>query len=114
MRLYNGRNRQAEAFFKLCFGEHGRVVVRTKQGYIGLAPETTRMGDSIVLCKGGKLPFVMRMNEENQMIVGDSGKLSFVLWKKVEHWVILGDCYVHGIMNGEAFDAKKCSTMWIK
>jgi len=71
-----------------------RRVVRTFKGYMALAPASTREGDYVVLFEGGRLPLVVRKNEE--------------------YWTILGDCYVHGIMNGEAFDKDKCDIMWIE
>ena len=69
-------------------------MICTSQDYIGLAPEATRKGDSIVLLKGGRLPFVVR--------------------KEGENWAVLGSCYIHGIMSGERFDEKRCRTMWIQ
>jgi hypothetical protein len=89
-----GRNLQQETFSNLCGGNSGRVIILTSQGYMGLAPEATKKGDSIALLKGGKLPFVVRREEEN--------------------WVIVGSCYIHGIMNGEDFDDARCRTMWIQ
>jgi hypothetical protein len=88
------RNRRQEAFSDLCTAINGRVIIRTKHGYMGLAPENTKEGDSIFLLEGGKLPFVMRKNGEN--------------------WAVIGDCYLHGIMNGEAFENQKCGTVWIE
>ena len=90
-----GRNLQQEAFTVLCGdGNSGHVMIYTSQGYMGLAPEATRKGDSIILLKGGKLPFVAK--------------------KEGENWAVLGSCYIHGIMSGERFDEKRCRTMWIQ
>jgi hypothetical protein len=89
-----GRNLQQEAFSNLCGGNSGRVIILTGQGYMGLAPEATKKGDSIALFKGGKLPFVIR--------------------KEGKNWIIIGNCYIHGIMNGEDFDDARCNTMWIE
>jgi hypothetical protein len=90
-----GRNLQQEAFNNLCGdGNSGHVMIYTSQGYMGLAPEATKKGDSIALLKGGRLPFV--------------------LGKEGENWAVLGSCYIHGIMYGEGFDEKRCETMWIQ
>ncbi|KAH7239838.1 heterokaryon incompatibility protein-domain-containing protein [Fusarium solani] len=62
-------------------------MARTKGGYLALVPETCRVGDEIALLKGGKTPYVVRRDGE--------------------HWKLLGDCYVHGIMFGEAWDERK-------
>ena len=72
-----------------------RRLVRTQRGYLGLAGDAVRVGDAIVLCKGGKLPLVVRGEYRS------SGQLRLV-----------SDCYVHGIMNGEAFDEAKCKQLW--
>ncbi|RSL85671.1 hypothetical protein CDV31_016530 [Fusarium ambrosium] len=60
---------------------------RTKGGYLALVTEPCRVGDEITLLKGGNAPFVVRRD----------GK----------YWKILGECYVHGIMFGEAWDERK-------
>ena len=91
---FYGRNRRQEAFSNMCTGVSGRVIIRTGQGYTGLAPQDTKEGDSVFLLKGGKLPFILRESGEN--------------------WRIVGDCYIHGIMDGEAFDDERCATIWIE
>ncbi|KAM5371733.1 hypothetical protein ACJZ2D_007798 [Fusarium nematophilum] len=58
-------------------------MARTKGGYLALMPEPCKVGDKIVLLEGGKTPYVLRA-------VG-------------KQWKILGDCYVHGMMSGEAW-----------
>ncbi|KAK4112855.1 hypothetical protein N656DRAFT_798040 [Canariomyces notabilis] len=68
----------------------GRTMVRTEKGYIGLAPAWALAGDHIVILKGGAVPFVLRSAPDGC-------------------WQLVGECYVHGIMNGEAFDAKQCT-----
>lgn len=55
----------------------------TAKGYLTSVPYTAKVGDSIVLLAGGKVPFILRPT-------GD-------------HYHFVGPCYVHGIMNGEAF-----------
>lgn len=59
-------------------------VCVTSQGFLASVPYTTKVGDCIVILTGGRLPFVLRH-------VGSS------------HYRLIGPCYVHGIMNGEAF-----------
>lgn len=65
-----------------------RAIMRTKGGYIGLVPRLSSVGDCIVLAKGGKVPFVLKRQDER--------------------WRMVGECYVHGIMRGEAFEEVKC------
>ncbi|KAF2192390.1 HET-domain-containing protein [Zopfia rhizophila CBS 207.26] len=59
-----------------------RRMVRTKKGYVALAPRFTRSGDWIGVFKGGKMPLIVR--------------------QEGEYWVLIGESYVHGIMKGEA------------
>jgi hypothetical protein len=71
-----------------------RRMVRTKKGYIALAPRHTKRDDMIAICGGGKLPLIVR--------------------KEGEHWVLVGESYVHGIMHGETWNEAKCERMWFK
>ncbi|KAH7204647.1 heterokaryon incompatibility protein-domain-containing protein [Fusarium oxysporum] len=61
--------------------------------YLCLVPWPTRSGDRIALLQGGKTPYVLR--------------------KAGEKWKILGDCYVHGIMSGEAWSDERSSAWGI-
>jgi hypothetical protein len=69
-------------------------MVLTDKGYIGLAPRLTEEGDCIALVKGGRVPLVFRS-------------------RSADTWERIGDCYVHGIMHGEAFEAGRCEKMII-
>jgi hypothetical protein len=60
----------------------------TKMGYFALVPSTTRVDDQVGLFKGGKVPLIIRQEDNQSRLVGES--------------------YVHGIMQGEAFDETKC------
>jgi hypothetical protein len=71
----------------------GRRLGSTKNGYFGLLPAGTRKGDAIVLAEGGRVPLVLREV------------------KSKKSWELVGDCYIHGIMYGEAFDSQKCGEM---
>lgn len=52
------------------------------EGYYILGPDVMEPGDVVVVLYGGKVPFVLRP-EGN--------------W-----WKLLGECYIHGVMAGEA------------
>ncbi|KAF2264433.1 HET-domain-containing protein [Lojkania enalia] len=71
-----------------------RRIVRTRKGYLALAPRFTRSGDWIGVFKGGKLPLVVRKEDDYLELVGES--------------------YVHGIMKGEEWDENKCELMWFR
>ncbi|KAF2498159.1 hypothetical protein BU16DRAFT_440192, partial [Lophium mytilinum] len=53
-------------------------------GFMGLVPEEAQVGDRICVLFGVERPFVVREN-------GPS-------------WTMVGECYVHGLMDGEAVD----------
>ncbi len=55
----------------------------TRDGYFGLAPLSVEKGDSIFILRGGRVPFLLRKISETE-------------------YRIIGECYVHGIMHGEA------------
>jgi hypothetical protein len=63
---------------------HGWRFVVTKNGYVGVVPKMTKVGDVVAILKGGRVPFVLRRSEERD------GAFRLV-----------GECYVHCLMNGE-------------
>jgi hypothetical protein len=73
---------------------NSRRIMRTRNGYIGLAPRYAEPGDWIGVFKGGNFPLVIRPDGL--------------------HWQLIGECYVHGIMQGEAWDEGKCEVVWLK
>jgi len=54
----------------------------SSKGYVGLVPDHAKVGDVLVILRGGKFPYVLRGN-------GD------------DTYGFVGDAYVHGIMYGE-------------
>ena len=63
----------------------GRTLIVTDgPRSIGLAPNTCREGDRIAVFLGCPSPMVLREKEDG-------------------NYLVLGECYVHGLMNGEAF-----------
>ncbi|CAI6097243.1 unnamed protein product [Clonostachys chloroleuca] len=59
-----------------------RTVIRTENGYVGLAMGHVEEHDHIALLKGGKVPVVIRPGNDRT-------------------WTLVSDAYLHGIMNGE-------------
>ena len=44
--------------------------------------------------------------------IDEWGDVPFVVRAKVQgKWVLVGHCYLHGIMQGEAFDKGQCENM---
>lgn len=66
----------------LQFSENRRFFV-SAGGRLGLAPSIADEGDHVVVCPGGKVPYILRRTEDG-------------------NYILLGDSYVHGIMDGEA------------
>lgn len=64
----------------------------TSSGYLAAVPYTTEVEDCIAILAGGKFPFVLRPT-------GD-------------HYSFIGPCYIHGIMNGEAFPENLEELQW--
>ncbi|EXA44155.1 hypothetical protein FOVG_05658 [Fusarium oxysporum f. sp. pisi HDV247] len=72
-------------YVRLAFDQR---MATTRPGYLCMVPWPARAGDRIALLQGGRTPYVLREA---------GGK-----------WKILGDCYVHGIMSGEAWSDEEC------
>ena len=62
----------------------GRVFFTTEAGFIGLAPKAARKGDQVHILLGCQSPMLLRPE--------DTGTFS-----------VVGECYIHGLMDGEAF-----------
>jgi hypothetical protein len=61
----------------------GRRFFITRKGFLGLAPPEAARGDIIVVFLGAPVPQVLRKNNDG-------------------YYTLVGECYVHGIMGGEA------------
>ena len=60
----------------------GRIFARTSKGYYVLGPAALEVGDVVCVLPGCKVPFCLRS-------IG-------------RHYLLVGECYVHGLMKGEA------------
>ncbi|KAJ8111614.1 hypothetical protein OPT61_g5836 [Boeremia exigua] len=59
------------------------------EGYVGLGPANTRIGDQICVLGGGKTPFVIRRRVDNQTRRDDQNE-----------YELIGDCYIQDLMDG--------------
>lgn len=85
-KISSSRSIREHEFSRLRRGfSSSRRVFRTRENYLGNGPRKTKPGDQVWILAGAKVPFVLRPQE--------TGK-----------HVLVGDCYVHGIMHGEAFE----------
>jgi hypothetical protein len=60
----------------------GRRFCLTEEGFAGLVPISTKNGDKICIFQTCAVPYVLREIEGG--------------------YTLIGDCYIHGIMHGEA------------
>ena len=60
----------------------GRIFARTERGYYVLGPAALKAGDVVCVLFGSKVPFCLR--------------------PMGSHYLLAGECYVHGLMKGEA------------
>jgi len=60
----------------------------TDKGYFGLGPRALHKNDALCVLFGGQVPYVLREGPTGQ-------------------YVFIGECYVHGVMNGEALSLLK-------
>ena len=60
----------------------------TERGYIGQVPEFAEVGDKIIIIQGCDVPYLLRQSNNSQ-------------------YSLICDCYIHGIMYGEAWDEIK-------
>ncbi|KAI1103444.1 HET-domain-containing protein [Jackrogersella minutella] len=92
--LFYRRNDQMTLDFRINLSSLAdRRVFGTDKGYIGLGSALVEAGDEIAVVKGAKVPLVLRANESQ--------------------WTLQGDCFVKGIMKGEAYREDETSQMWI-
>jgi hypothetical protein len=59
-----------------------RRFVVTKTKIMGLVPEETQIGEEIFLLLGGQVFYVLRPAKD--------------------HYQLIGECYLHGLMDGQA------------
>lgn len=78
----------ADRFHGLCkYACARRMFIRLANEWRGVGPFTVREGDIVVVLFGSRVPFVLRQQ-------GDTYRL-------------IGDCYMHGLMDGEAIQMWK-------
>ena len=73
-----------EAFVRACVD---RRFFMTRNGLMGIGPDAMKEGDIIAILFGGSVPYVVRTMDQNHKLVGE--------------------CYVVGLINGEAMSTWK-------
>lgn len=77
-----------------CIGLRGRKLVTTASGYLGLVPDDTRIEDILAVMPGCNFPVVLRRCSRG--------------------FKYIGECYVDGLMDGEAFEAVSRGTYQVE
>lgn len=75
----NTRSQYSSALSRACTS---RRFFTTRKGYIGLGPPTLQTDDNICILFGGRTPYILRPHGQS--------------------YCLIGECYIHGIMFGEA------------
>lgn len=73
-----------------------RLALTKKHEFLTLTPETTRKGDLVCILLGCSVPILLRKCAH--IGVHPDGKSCYKF---------IGESYVHGMMDGEAFEIKK-------
>ena len=74
----------------------GRRLATLDQRYVVLGPRSCELGDLVCILYGCSVPVILRQ-------IGDG-----------EQYIFMGECYVHGMMDGEAIMLKDQQDMPIK
>lgn len=74
-----------------------RQFAVTEKGSLGWVLHDARVGDSVAVLAGGRVPYTLRKCEDTDEGAGD----------QLPRYTFLGDAYIHGIMDGETLDEEK-------
>lgn len=99
----------------------GRRLFLTEKGYLGAGPFSAEVGDTVCIFEGGEVPYVVKAatakaepEPEQGIEVELTSKPEGGREKEAEPtsrsemaWTFIGECYVHGIMGGEALGWKE-------
>jgi hypothetical protein len=94
----------AKFYFTLQISLLDRRFAISEKGYFGLVPEETQPGDRICILYGGQTPFILRRVKEVRETLE---KGSRDLGGNGAIYQLVGECYIHGIMDGEAYSQFK-------
>lgn len=76
-------------------GNLDRRLFTTQRGYIGMASSDAGINDAVAFFPGARVPFVVRPQS------------------KPSHYELVGDCFVYGLMRGEASSARRVMSVMI-
>jgi hypothetical protein len=84
------RQRQSWMLIDIKATTFGRRLFETSRGFMGLGPPGAQVGDQVCLLLGGQVLYVLRDREDG-------------------HREFIGECYVHGMMDGQACEDESFS-----
>ncbi|RYO67586.1 hypothetical protein AA0113_g4446 [Alternaria arborescens] len=84
------RRRQSWMLIDTKMATFGRRLFETSRGFIGLGPAAAQIDDEICLLLGGQVCYVLRTRKDG-------------------HHEFIGECYVHGMMDGQACEDESFS-----
>lgn len=80
-----------------------RRLFLTLNGFLGLGPDNVREGDVLAVLSGGDIPFLLRATQNSEASFGEAGAPSIgEVHSPDQQYHLVGECYVEGLMNGEA------------
>ncbi|KAL2063734.1 hypothetical protein VTL71DRAFT_5539 [Oculimacula yallundae] len=91
-----------------------RRMGRLENGLLGMLPRDARVGDMVVLVRGGGVPLVVRRVEGEEEGKGDRYRDQKGNGKGKRRVRFVGEAYVYGIMDGEVWDQEMCGDIEIE
>lgn len=85
---------------RLC---HNRRLCLSRCGLLGLCPKFVESGDIIVVLNGSSVPSILRPTSQFPSGLSHSASRA----AKLPKFKFVGECYLHGVMGGEAMDFKR-------
>ncbi|KAF2799736.1 hypothetical protein K505DRAFT_370778 [Melanomma pulvis-pyrius CBS 109.77] len=83
-----------------------RRLFLTLNGFIGLGPDSVREGDDVTVLSGGDVPFLLRpITDLESSPEVENTSLPVELPSLGQRHLLVGECYVEGLMHGEAIEA---------
>lgn len=87
--------------FRVYISTQGRLLFKTKRGYIGLGPEHTQPGDAVFILEGSAVPLLLRLHQDQSPVIFTNLANQKVRVEK-PCYELVGSSFILGMMDGEA------------